>query len=239
MVDRTPEISHLEKISLFKSLNERALADVLMASANRRIPADTYLFMQGDPAEKIFVLVEGQMKLSQVSSDGQQIILRYAVPGEAIGVVAVLSHSIYPVTAESVEDSTLLYWDRVEVLKLMQRYPEIAVNAIALLASRVREFQDRIRELSTERVERRIARALLRLAQQTGRRVQQGVLIDIPLSRQDLAEMTGTTLFTVSRTLKNWENMGLIVSGRERVTIRSPHALVTIAEDLPDRNLEE
>lgn len=233
MIDSSPEFAHLEKIPLFKSLGEPAKSDVLEASTRRMLPAESFLFMQGDPAETLYVIVKGRLKLSQVSADGQQVILRYAVPGEAVGVVAVLSESVYPVAAESVEDSSLLSWRREQVLRLMQRYPEIAVSAIGVLAARVREFQDRVRELSTERVERRIARALLRLAQQTGRRVEQGVLIDLPLSRQDLAEMTGTTLFTVSRTLKNWENRGLIVSGREQVTIRFPHGLVTIAEDLP------
>jgi CRP-like cAMP-binding protein len=97
----------------------------------------------------------------------------------------------------------------------------------------VRDFQDRVRELSTERVERRIARALIRLVRQAGKKVQEGVLIDLPLSRQDLAEMSGTTLFTVSRTLSQWESKGLIQSGRERVVVRNPHGLVSIAEDLP------
>jgi CRP-like cAMP-binding protein len=95
------------------------------------------------------------------------------------------------------------------------------------------EVQDRYRELATEKVERRIARTLLRLAAQSGRRVAEGVLIDIPLTRQDIAQMTGTTLFTVSRTLSEWERQGLLSVGRERVVIREPHALVKIAEDLP------
>jgi CRP-like cAMP-binding protein len=104
-----------------------------------------------------------------------------------------------------------------------------------LLAGRLQELQDRYRELATERVERRVARALLRLARQTGRKVENGVLIDFPLTREDLAEMTGTTLYTVSRILSGWEKEGLIETGRQRVLIRSPHGLVAIAEDLaPD-----
>jgi CRP/FNR family transcriptional regulator, nitrogen oxide reductase regulator len=101
------------------------------------------------------------------------------------------------------------------------------------LADRVSEFQDRIRELTTERVERRIARALLRLAQQTGRKVEDGVLVDLLITRQDIAEMTGTTIFTVSRTMSQWETQGIIKSGREKIIIRRPHQLVVIAEDLP------
>jgi CRP-like cAMP-binding protein len=92
---------------------------------------------------------------------------------------------------------------------------------------------DRYQELVTERVEQRLARALLRLARQAGQRSEQGVLIGFPLSRENLADMTGTTLYTVSRILSSWEHQGLVEAGRERVLIRRPHALVAIAEDLP------
>ena len=86
--------------------------------------------------------------------------------------------------------------------------------------------------LATERVERRVARALLRLVGQAGTKTEGGVLIDFPLSRQDLAELTGTTLHTVSRILSSWEHKGIIESGRRRIVICQPHGLVTIAEDL-------
>ena len=102
-----------------------------------------------------------------------------------------------------------------------------------LLAQHFTDLQDRYRELATERVERRVARALLRLVRQAGKRTEEGVHIDIPLSRQDLAEMTGTTLYTVSRILSEWEQKGLVNSGRERVTLRQAHEIMLIAEDLP------
>jgi CRP-like cAMP-binding protein len=115
----------------------------------------------------------------------------------------------------------------------MEQHSRLALNGLRLVAGRFQDLQDRYRELSTERVERRIARVLLRLARQTGQRTERGVLIDLPLSRQDLGEMTGTTLYTVSRTLSGWEQQGLIETGRERIVIRNPHSLVSIAEDLP------
>ena len=91
---------------------------------------------------------------------------------------------------------------------------------------------DRYRELATERVEQRVARAIIRLTRQVGKRTEQGVLLDMPLSRQDLGEMTGTTLYTVSRIMSGWEQKGLISTGRERIVILNPHGLVTVAEDL-------
>jgi len=87
-------------------------------------------------------------------------------------------------------------------------------------------------ELATERVERRVARGLLRLTRHVGRKVENGILIDMPLSHQDLADMTGTTIYTISRIFSHWEQRGLIEVGRERVVICRPHALVIIADDL-------
>ena len=102
---------------------------------------------------------------------------------------------------------------------------------VRFLAGRVKEFQDRYRELATERVERRVAHGLLRLSAQIGKQVEGGILIDLTLSRQDIAEMTGTTIFTVSRTLSKWEAQGIIESGRERVLVRKPDALRAIADE--------
>ena len=101
-----------------------------------------------------------------------------------------------------------------------------------LMTGYIQEMQERYRELVTEKVEQRIARVLLRLAGQSGKRVEAGVLIELPFSRQDLAEMAGTTLYTVSRILSAWEKQGLITSGRERVTLTNPHAVMRLAEGL-------
>jgi CRP-like cAMP-binding protein len=139
------------------------------------------------------------------------------------------------VSARAVEDSELLRWSAEDFQALMRRYPALSLNAIAILGEHIRLYQDRIRELTTERVERRLARTLLRLAQQLGQRTPQGVLIDLPLSRQNLAEMSGTTLYTASRILRAWEEAGIVHSGRERVVIRTPHRLVGIAEDWQKR----
>jgi CRP-like cAMP-binding protein len=223
----------LKNSRLFSDLQPAEMARVLESAQRVRMEADEFLFFQEDPAKKIFVLLEGRLKLAQLTPDGQQVILRYITPGEVFGVVAVLSEMKYPVSAQAVDASKLLAWDQKSMKLLMAAYPALSLNAISIMGSRVKEFQDRIRELSTERVERRIARTLLRLARQTGEKTPEGVLINLPLTRQDLAEMSGTTLFTVSRTLSQWETKGLIQAGRERVLIRFPHGLVSIAEDLP------
>jgi CRP/FNR family transcriptional regulator, nitrogen oxide reductase regulator len=228
-----PGINDLEKTSLFSGLNLSELEAALYAGTIRGIETGGFYFQEGDPADRLYILFRGKIKLTQVTPEGQQVILRYISPGEEFGVIAVLSEIDFPVSAEAVEDSASITWDSNTLRKLIQKTPMMALNAIQILAGRVREFQDRIRELATERVERRLARTLLRLVRQAGQKVPGGVLIDLPLSRQDLAEMTGTTLYTASRLLSQWETRGIIRSGRERITIIQPHNLVVIAEDLP------
>jgi CRP-like cAMP-binding protein len=119
--------------------------------------------------------------------------------------------------------------------QLLESHNQIALNALGFVASRLHDLQRRYRQAMTERVERRVARTLLRLVREAGRRVDHGVEIDFPISRQDIAEMTGTTLFTVSRLLSAWEDRGIVRSGRQRIVLTKPHALVAIAEDIPEK----
>jgi len=125
-----------------------------------------------------------------------------------------------------------LGWDSASLEQLMERFPRIAINGLRLVSQRWHEVEERYRELATERVERRIAQTLLRLVRQVGRKVENGVLIDLPLTRQDLADMTGTTHYSVSRILSRWEQENLIEARRGRVLICYPHGLAHIAEYL-------
>lgn len=230
------EIHRLDSVPIFNGLDDDQRLAVLQVGRQRKVEADTFLYMQGDEASAFYLLLDGSIKLTQITLEGQEIILRYATPGEVFGLIAVLTEQTYPVSAFVVNESQVWVWQQSEMQALINQIPSMSINALQILSGRVKEFQDRIRELATERVERRIARALLRLAHHIGKKVPQGVYLDLPISRQDLGEMTGTTLYTVSRTLSKWETMGLITAGREQIIIHSPHGLVCIAEDLPQRD---
>ncbi len=227
------DIAILKNVKLLSDLNQAELVYVANMVNSRKFKAGDYIFHEGDRAHNLYVLIDGRIKLTQVSLEGEQIILHYVTPGDAFGVVAVLSNIPYPVSALTVNDSTVLSWDDNLMNRLMEQYPRITFNALSILANRIRDFQNRMLELSTERVERRIANALIRLARQTGKKTDDGILIDLPLTRQDLAELSGTTLYSVSRTLTQWEKIGLVKSKRAQVIITNPHGLVSIAEDLP------
>ena len=223
----------LSNCSLFDGLSSEAFAAAVNAGRIYPISEQEHLFHQGEPADVFYVVLEGHIRLVEVNPEGHQITVSYVGPGGGIGIIVALSQYNYPVSAEVVQEGRVIAWGEGAIRALMIRYPRLALNGMKMIADYFVHLQNRYHELSAERVERRVARALLRLVRQTGRRVEEGILIDLPLSRQDLAEMTGTTLFTVSRILKGWEQLGYVIPERERVTIRRPHELVIIAEDLP------
>ncbi len=225
--------SELAGLDLFKGLSRDELERMVAAARRKYLQDGNYYFMQGDPSDLIYVLVEGRVRLSQGGEDGSQVLMRVIEAPHLFGVVGMTSGEVYPVSALSAGDSRALYWSKQEMMAFVLSIPRLALNTMGIMAGQVTEFQERFRQMATERVERRLARALLRLASQSGRKIDEGVLIDFPLSRQDLAEMCGTTLFTVSRTLSQWESQGLVITGRERVVVHYPHGLVRIAEDLP------
>ena len=232
-MDNSSYAGYLQQSTLFASLDPADLQAVAQTARLRRVRDGAYFFHQGDPATVLYILIEGRVKFTQVTPEGHQVLVRAIRPGEMFGAVAVLGDAFHPASGQATGDCAALGWESDTISGLMERFPRIALNALRFLAGRVEEFQDRYRELATERVERRVAHALLRLAHQIGRQVEHGTLIDLTLSRQDIAEMTGTTLFTVSRILSAWESRGLIESGRERVVIREPEDLLAIAEDMP------
>jgi CRP-like cAMP-binding protein len=226
----------VRKSSLFKDVNSDIFAQVLDASVPRSVEEDGFFFMQGDPATHAYVLVQGRVKMIQITPNGQQITMRIMTPGQTYGGIALLNpRAGYPATAQAVEDSTALAWDTVHLRELVEKDPSISLNVMSLMHGYISELQERQKALVTDRVEQRIARILLKLAAQSGRKIDEGVLIDLPITRQDIAEMSGTTLFTVSRTLNEWERDGLLEIGRERVVIREPHGLVSIADELIER----
>jgi CRP/FNR family transcriptional regulator, nitrogen oxide reductase regulator len=221
----------LQRAPLFGGLSLEALQDVAREARERSVPKGETLFVQGEEALHGYVLGWGRLRLDQTTPDGQNVVLRYMGPGDLVGAVAVLRRIPFPATPVALEDCMALSWSAPRLAELMERFPGIAVNGIRVVGGRVEELQARLQEIATQRVERRVAAAVLRLANQAGRRVEGGVEIPFPVSRQDLAEMTATTLHTVSRTLSAWDQQGIVDSRRSsHLVIRRPHRLVEIAE---------
>jgi CRP-like cAMP-binding protein len=228
-MDRSTDLYLLAHSEIFRGLPAEVLEQVRAASVRKRLPKDEILFHQDEPASTFYVLVEGRLKLTQTTAAGQQVIIRYIGAGEAAGYSAIAGKQAYSSTAAAVDDSILMSWSTSRLQELMAQNPRIAVNALSVVRARYEELQTRVRELSTQPVEQRIAHTILRLMQQAGRRTAAGIEVAFPLTRQDIAEMAGTTLHTVSRTISTWEAHGIIDSGRRRIVVRKPDNLGSIA----------
>ncbi len=199
----------------------------------RTLGDNTFLFHEDEETQSFYLLLEGQVKILQTSAEGHDVVLHVLGPGNIIGALPTLGEGTYPASALTLGDALVaqIYADRFK--DLLDQYPRVMKNLLRFATRMLQNSHRKIRELATERVERRIARALGRLASQLGRATEEGILLDFPLSRQDLAEMTGTTVYTVSRTLKEWERRSVLQLGRERIIIAQPHELMAIGEDLP------
>ena len=230
-MDIPARVSVLQRVPFFGGLAEDQLEVVAREAHERPLKKDETLFQQGEEATHAYVMGWGRVRLDQTTPDGQNVVLRYMGPGDLVGTVAVLRRIPFPATPVALEDCLVLSWSAPRLAELMERFPKIALNAIGVIGGRIEELQSRLQEIATQRVERRIASTLVRIANQSGRRVEAGVEIPFPVSRQDLAEMTATTLHTVSRTLSAWDQQGIVESRRSsHLVIRQPHRLVEIAE---------
>ncbi len=200
------------------------------------IGSGDFFFHQGEDSTMLYVILTGRAKLSQVTSEGNQVIVNYFGPGEGLGIIMALNGMPYPLSAEAIEPCTAIGWSRDVMLDLMKSNSQLALNGMNMVGQRFTQMQNRFQELATQRVEQRLARALTRLVRQFGRRTEKGILIDISLSREDLAQMTGTNLYNVSRILSKWDGDGWITTDRKRITLLKAHELVLLAEDISPPN---
>lgn len=211
-------------------ITESQAAGILNRGNRIRLQSGETLFSQGEPAHKSFLVLNGRLKLIKLHEAGKEAILRYIGPGEMTAIISVLKEKEYPATAETIGDTEAVGWDKQTMVQLMLEYPPLAVNMLRCTINRLDELQNRYLEICTEQVEQRISRALLRIMKQSGRQAQDGIRIDFPLSRQELADYTGTTVYTVSRILSAWEKKGWIKSKREQIIVSDPHSLVLFSE---------
>jgi len=230
----TVDRSLVANLPMFAGLAPAEQDELLREARSIRYPKGAAVFEQGAEANRFFVLLHGHLRVEKTTPQGQQTVVRYVSSGELFGVAQAMNLSHYPATAIAAVDSIALAWPSVSWARLIARYPSLASSALQTVGSRLQDTQARVIEISNEQVEQRVAHTLLRLAKQAGRKVHNGIEIDFPISRQNVAEMTGTTLHTVSRILSAWESKGLVEGGRQRIVLCDPERLHVLAEGVDE-----
>lgn len=214
----------------FSRLDRRQVRTILDQASVRRYAEGTHIFDEGDPAERFFMLLDGYVRVIRVTPTGEQVTALHIPAGQLLGIARAIGRKTYPATAVSATESIALSWPVGLWDTFIRDYDGFATETYKTVGHRVGEMNTRIVELATQQVEQRVANALLRLINQTGRKVDDGIEIDFPITRQDLSELTATTLHTVSRLLSAWEKQGIVESRRKRIKVRDPHALVVLSQ---------
>ena len=217
-------------LPLFQGLVTEDLDRMLGRARSQRIPKGRAVFEQDADAQTFFLLLDGHVRVVKSTPGGQDVIVRYIGPGELMGIAHALGRTTYPASAIAVVDCVVLAWPGSLWAEFAAAIPAFGANTYKSVGIRLQDAHARVVEMSTEQVERRVAHALLKLIAQSGRKTEDGLLIDFPISRQDIAEMTGTTLHTVSRLLTAWGEKGVVRSGRQKVAVTDPEQLRHIAE---------
>ena len=216
---------------IFDGLTDGERQRWLARAARVEIGRGETLARQGEPARLFYLLESGYLKLLQLTADGTELIVRFIAPGDPFGGVVALSDAPYPVTAVAVQPSLALSWARDAVGALLGETPQVRVNIMREMTMHMTAALTRVRELTTASVDQRLAHTILRLAEQCGRPEKDGVLIAQPLTRQEIADLTGTTLYTASRTLAKWETLGVVETRQRMLFVRSTRQLEDIAGD--------
>ena len=219
----------------FEGLNPTELDRMIGQARALRITKDHAVFDQEQDAHSFFLLLDGYVRVIKTTPDGEEVTVRYISPGELMGIASALGRTTYPASAIAVVDCVVLAWPSSVWSEFAAAFPSFGANTYRTVGIRLQDAHARVVEMSTEQVDQRVAHALLKLVRQSGKRTDEGFLIDFPISRQDIAEMTGTTLHTVSRLLTAWEEQGLVKSGRQKVTVVEPHRLLILAEGRAER----
>jgi CRP-like cAMP-binding protein len=219
----------LETVPLFSALTVRDWAEIEKLIFERSFAKSEQLFLQGAPADTLFIVKSGRVKVTRCSPADKDVLLRVCSEGQMLGNVGVFDGDGYLASAQAVEATETFCLSRSDCLDWIGRCPTLAYAVIADLGRRLRGATDLICSLAVDRAEQRIARALLSLAANSGQFTDDGVTIEMPLTRQDVADMTGTTVETAIRTMSKFRQQGLIHAQRRRVVLADLERLQSIA----------
>jgi CRP-like cAMP-binding protein len=215
--------------ALFIGLSPRECAEIVACARARTFARGELLFTQGQPVRNLIVLQSGSVKHTQVSENGSEVLLRMSGTGDAVSIQGESGSCNHTCSARAMEQCKALVWEYNRLQALVAQYPQIRKNISHILAGRLQELEERFREVATEKVTRRLALMLLRLIKQIGKPEVDG--IQVSLSREELAQMTGTTLFTISRVLSKWAEQGVVTPRREAVLINDLQRLESASDE--------
>jgi CRP-like cAMP-binding protein len=217
-----------ERFLLFSNILPRDCETIVSAAHELRFHRGQTIHIEGDPVRRVVLLTSGAVKIIQHGENGTEVILRLCGQGELVGTLGVPKKGVHCSTSHALRMSDALVWDRTVFESLSGRFPILRLNAALILGKQLNDLEERFREVATERVAMRLSRQVIRLTNQVGMPVDGG--FEINISREELAQLIGTTMFTVSRLLSEWDRQGILETRREAVVIHDLNALEEVSQ---------
>ncbi|MBF0606107.1 MAG: Crp/Fnr family transcriptional regulator [Magnetococcales bacterium] len=213
----------LKEVGFFKGLNDGEIKDIVPYLQHVSYKKREMVFSEGERSEWLYIVIEGKVKITKLSNEGKEIILELIQTKELFGAVAVFKDFPYPANAVAMDPTTALKVSRKDLLKLLDRYPTLMLSLASLIGDRMKDSYEMLKSIALECVESRIASLLLKLADKSADKVppggEEGSVIDLRLTRQDIADMVGTTVETSIRTFSKFKKEGLIIEHNGRIII--------------------
>lgn len=221
-------LTRLQHYALFSNISPRERQEIVSVARYQELSRGKTIYLEGDPAQQVVMLTSGSAKVVQYGKDGTEVIVRLCGPGELVGTLGLCPKGRHCATARALQPSEALIWDVGVFDFLSNRFPVLRFNTALILVKQLRDIEDRFREIATCRVAARLSRQIVRLMGQVGHR--DNGLVEISISREELAQLIGTTLFTVSRLLSDWDKRGIVVARRNAVLVRDFNSLEGLAD---------
>jgi CRP-like cAMP-binding protein len=221
----------LRKTTIFRRLSPDDRQRLAAVAHARDFEKGTTLFNEGDASDLLYTVVTGRVKVFKMTARGTDVILEIFGPGDPVGAVAVYESRAYPATAVALEPTTCLLIPRQAFFALLESHPTLVRGLLVGLTHRLVELTTRLTELSGGRIESRLARFFLKLTTDMGRQRQDGVFIPLVLSRQEIADMIGTTIETSIRIMSRWGKQDIVRTDKDGFLVADRAALESIAQE--------
>lgn len=221
----------LGKVPFFQDLSNSELSQICKSFTQREFKKGQYIFWEGDPAGWLYVIKEGKVKVVKHTASGKEMVLEIVTPGDICGGGAIFSE-IHPASAKAAERTITFSISKQNLFGLLAKYQSLAQGIIIYLGEKLMKAHEMIMALASSRVDKRIAALLLGLSEKHGSPVPEGIKINIRLTRQDIADIVGTTVETAIRVMSKLKKQGLITSDPKNIILVNREKLQNlVAED--------
>ncbi len=220
-----------ERVPLFSEIGEADWLQISQFVSMYHLQRGKYIFFEGDMPTALYIVWEGEVKLVRHSATGRDVVLAVVGVGRLLGDIALFQECAYTSSAQALDNVTVLTMGKERFSLLLRTYPAVSYSIIRDLSRRLHTVSDLVQSLAVDRVRQRIIRILLKLSNAIGRELENGILLDIPLTRQDLADMTGTTVETAIRVMSELRKNGLVCTEQGRILICDIETLHALAEE--------